>query len=119
MLAQIRSFAKSPVATLLLGLLVVSFAVFGIADVFRNHAVKDSVVEAGSRSIGGAEFKRMFDQYKQQAEQQNGGQPITTEQAVNAGADRQLADSLAQSESFAALMTKLGVSPSDKLVVAE
>ena len=85
MLAQIRTFAKSPVATVLLGLLVVSFAVFGIADVFRNHATKDSVIEAGSRTIGGAEFKQMFDQYKKQAEQQNGGMPITTEQAVAAG----------------------------------
>ena len=119
MLAQIRTFAKSPVATVLLGLLVVSFAVFGIADVFRNHATKDSVIEAGSRSVGGAEFKQMFEQYKKQAEQQNGGMPITTEQAVAAGADRGLADSLAQSESFAALMTKIGISPSDQLVVSE
>ena len=119
MLAQIRTFAKSPVATVLLGLLVVSFAVFGIADVFRNHAVKDAVVEAGPRTIGSAEFKQMFDQYKKQAEQQNGGMPITTEQAVAAGADRGLADSLAQSESFAALMAKLGIVPSDTLVVGE
>jgi peptidyl-prolyl cis-trans isomerase D len=113
MLAQIRTFAKSPVATVLLGLLVVSFAVFGIADVFRNHAIKDSVVQAGSRSIGSAQFKQMFESYKKQAEQQNGGQPIA------AGADRGLADSLAQSEAFAALVTRLGVNPSDKLVIGE
>ncbi|HTK35445.1 MAG TPA: SurA N-terminal domain-containing protein [Caulobacteraceae bacterium] len=119
MLAQIRSFAKSPVATILLGLLVVSFAVFGIADVFRNHSVKDAVVEAGARTIGSAQYKQMFDRYKKDVEQQNGGQPVSTEQAVAAGADRGLADSLAQSEAFAALVTKLGVNPSDKLVVGE
>jgi peptidyl-prolyl cis-trans isomerase D len=119
MLAQIRSFAKSPIATVLLGLLVVSFAVFGIADVFRNHTVSDAVIQAGPRTIGAAEFKQMFDSYLKQAEQQNGGQPITVQQAAAAGADRGLADSLAQSESFAALVAKLGINPSDELVVQE
>ena len=36
MLAAIRAFAKSPVAAVLIGLLIVSFAVFGIRDMFQR-----------------------------------------------------------------------------------
>ena len=119
MLAQIRAFTKSPIATALLGLLVVSFAVFGITDVFNNRISKDAVVEAGGRKVNGAEFKQMFDNYRKQLEQQNGGQPITTEQAAAQGVDRSLVNSLATSESLAALMAKMGIVPSDAQVVAE
>jgi len=119
MLAQVRAFAKSPFATALLALLVVSFAVFGITDVFRNQGVRDAVVSAGSRTINSAEFKQMFDSYRKQLEQQNGGQPLTTEQAAANGADQALVNNLAISESFAALMSKMGLRPSDKQVVDE
>src|SRR5690606_10174012 len=89
MLAQIRAFAKSPFAIGILGLLILSFLVFGIGDVFRSGAVKDSVVQAGSRSISAAQYKQRFDAFRKQVEQQqNNGQPITTEQAVQLGLDR-------------------------------
>ena len=54
MLASIRAFAKSPAAAVLIGLLVVSFAVFGIRDVFKGQAAGDAVVKVGSRSLSPA-----------------------------------------------------------------
>jgi peptidyl-prolyl cis-trans isomerase D len=54
MLAVIRSFAKSWVAAVLIGLLIVSFAVFGINDIFKNN-FRDAVVQAGSRTTSSAE----------------------------------------------------------------
>ncbi|MDB5468123.1 MAG: rotamase family protein, partial [Phenylobacterium sp.] len=60
MLSAIRAFAKSWVAAVLIGLLIVSFAVFGIRDVFRNSA-PDAVITAGSRTITSTDFKREFD----------------------------------------------------------
>lgn len=120
MLAQIRAFAKSPIAVAILGLLLLSFVVFGIGDVFRNRSIKDSVVQAGQRSINSAMFKLRFDQFRKQVEQQqNNGQPITTEQAAAAGLDKALVEQLAYSESFAELFRRLGLVPSDKLVVGE
>jgi len=56
MLAGFRSFAKSPFAVVLFGLLIVSFAVFGISDVFRNPTGK-WVIAAGSRSMTPEDFK--------------------------------------------------------------
>jgi peptidyl-prolyl cis-trans isomerase D len=120
MLSYIRAFAKSPVAVVIFALLILSFLVFGIGDVLGARAVKDSVVQAGSRSIDSLAFKQRFDQFKKSVEQQqNNGQPITTEQAAQAGLDKALVDQLAGSEAFAEVFRKAGVIPSDALVVTE
>jgi peptidyl-prolyl cis-trans isomerase D len=118
MLASIRAFAKSPAAAVLIGLLVVSFAVFGIRDVFKGRIAGDAVVKAGSRTLSPADFKREFDGYKSRVEQQV-GQPITTEAAVANGLDRRVLEGLAGREAFAELVRKIGIIPSDKLIVAE
>jgi peptidyl-prolyl cis-trans isomerase D len=117
MLAAFRVFAKSWVAALLIGVLIVAFAVWGIRDVFSGR-ISDSVITAGSRTISSAEFKREFDQQKSQLEQQY-GQPIPTELAASTGLDRQVLEGLATREAFAELVRKLGLQPSDKLVVSE
>jgi len=118
MLANIRAFAKSPAAAVLIGLLVVSFAVFGIRDVFKGRIAGDAVITAGSRTISPADFKREFEGYKSRVEQQV-GQPITTEAAVANGLDRRVLEGLAGREAFAELVRKVGIIPSDKLIVAE
>ena len=118
MLANIRAFAKSPAAAVLIGLLVVSFAVFGIRDVFKGRVAGDAVVTAGSRSLSPADFKREFDGYKSRVEQQV-GQPVTVEAAAANGLDRRVLEGLAAREAFAELVRKIGVVPSDRLIVQE
>jgi peptidyl-prolyl cis-trans isomerase D len=117
MLAAIRVFAKSWVAAVLIGLLIVSFAVFGIRDVFKGH-VSDAVIVAGSRTVSSADFKREFDAYKGRLEQQV-GQPIPLEVAVANGLDRRVLEGLAAREAFADLIQKIGVRASDKLIASE
>ena len=119
MLTFLRKFAKSPAAVILFGLLLISFAVFGISDVFQAGPVRDAVVQAGSRSVSAAQFKQTFDNYRRQLEQQNQGQPVTQEEAVAQGLDRRLVENTAYTESFAALVAKLGLRPSDEQVVEE
>src|SRR5512147_2791576 len=104
MLAAIRAFAKSWVAAVLMGLLIVSFALWGIRDVFRGR-ISDAVIVAGSRTISSVQFKREFDQQKQQYEQQY-GQPIPVEVAVNGGLDKQVLEGLATREAFAEMLRK-------------
>ncbi len=119
MIAAIRRFAKSWVATLLFGLLIVSFAVFGIGNRDLFHAkISNSVITAGPRTISMAEYKREFDAYKAQVEQQV-GQPITPELAAANGLDRRVLEGVATREAFAAMLTKIGVRPADKLIVSE
>lgn len=113
MLAGFRSFAKSPFAVVLFGLLIVSFAVFGISDVFR-HPPGKWVIAAGSRNMTPDEFKARFETYRKQ--QQAQGQTLTPDIAVEAGVDRQMLQQLALQESMAELIRKMGVRPSDKVV---
>ena len=120
MLAQIRAFAKSPWASGLLGVLMVSFAVWGIRDVFRAPSLKNAVVEAGDRTVDSNKFKKFYDNYKKQLEQQqNGGQPIANADALAAGIDTQLASELAYEESLNELIRREGARPSDSLVAKQ
>jgi peptidyl-prolyl cis-trans isomerase D len=117
MLAHIRAFAKSPYAAVLIGLLIISFAVFGARDMFRAKVSTD-VITAGPRSVSPAEYKKEFEGFKSQVEQQV-GQPITPELAAANGLDRRVLEGVATREAFAALLTKIGLRPSDKLIAAE
>lgn len=114
MLANIRSFAKSGFATVLIGLLIVSFGVWGVRDVF-NGQVTNQVIVAGKRTLGPQDFKAEFDQARKGLEQQV-GQPVSQELAVENKFDVRLLDELATREAFAALLQKIGVHPSDKLI---
>ena len=119
MLTWFRRFAKSPIAVVLFGLLLISFAVFGISDVFNASPMGNAIVKAGDRSIGDVQFKQTFDGYLKQLAQQNQGQPVTTEEAVANGVDRRILEELAYSESFNAMVARIGLRPSDKLVIDE
>ncbi|MEJ2814496.1 peptidyl-prolyl cis-trans isomerase [Caulobacter sp. CCG-8] len=113
MLAGFRSFAKSPFAVVLFGLLIVSFAVFGISDVFR-HPPGKWVIAAGSRNMSPEDFKAQFENFRKREQAQ--GQTITPDIAVQQGVDRKMLTQLALQESLAELLHKMGVRASDKLV---
>lgn len=117
MLSAIRAFAKSPWAAGLIVLLIASFAVFGIRDVFKGK-ISDAVVTAGSRKIGPADFKRQFENYKGQLEQRT-GQPIPLEVAAANGLDRQVLQEVATGAAVSELLHRLGIRPSDALVSKE
>jgi peptidyl-prolyl cis-trans isomerase D len=114
MLAGFRTFAKSPLAVILFGLLIVSFAVFGISDVFKGPRIS-GVVAAGSRSISPNDFKARYENYRKGTERQT-GEALTPDQAVERGIDRQILQEVALQESVAEVIRKFGIHPSDKLV---
>ncbi len=117
MLAAVRTFAKSWVAAVLIGLLIVSFAVFGIHDVFKG-GVSNAVVTAGSRKVTEPDFKREFDNFRKGAEQQV-GQPITNEMAAANGLDTRVLNEVATREAFGEMLSKIGIKPSDTLITRE
>ncbi|WP_374570531.1 SurA N-terminal domain-containing protein [Phenylobacterium sp.] len=117
MLSTIRALAKTWVAGLLIGLLIISFAVFGVRDVFRAK-LSTWVIQAGSRTVSPTEFRQAFDNFRKQAEQQY-GQQISAQQAADAGLDIRLLDELATQAAFAGALDKAGVRPSDKLVAEQ
>jgi peptidyl-prolyl cis-trans isomerase D len=118
MLAQLRSLAKSPLVIALLGVLMLSFLVWGVRDVFTNLNAGDAVIQAGGRTIGEARFRQIFEDELKSYSQQT-GQQISLPDAVKADLDRQVADGLATDEAFAAFLSRTGLRPSDALVVDE
>jgi peptidyl-prolyl cis-trans isomerase D len=118
MLAQLRSLAKSPIVVVLLGLLMLSFLLWGVRDVFNNLSAGDAVIQAGGRTIGEGRFRQLFEDEIKSYGQQT-GQQISLPDAVKAGFDHQVADALATDEAFAAYLSRSGLRPSDALVVDE
>ena len=117
MMAAFRAFYKSPAAIVLMSLLVISFAIWGVRDVFHTR-ISDDVIRAGSRRISTADFKNRFDQALQDVQKRT-GQTITPQQAVDQGAVQQLLQDLASAEAVQEAIRRAGVQPSDKLLVQE
>jgi peptidyl-prolyl cis-trans isomerase D len=92
MLETFRNAAKSWVAKLLLGLLVVSFAAWGITDVFRGGGVQD-LATVGNQSISGSDYTQAVNRAIQRYSSESGTR-ITYEDAKRLGLDRQVRDSL-------------------------
>ena len=61
MLEALRRGASSWVAKGLLGLLVISFAIWGVADVFRGYG-QGSLATVGAKEISVEEFQRAYGQ---------------------------------------------------------
>lgn len=114
MLAFFRAISKSWVANVFMTVLIVSFAVWGIRDVFHPQFT-NAVVTAGSHHVDPADFKRMFENYRKQIARQT-GQMVTPQQAVAEGVDARMLQDLAGSEALVEYIRRIGVIPSDKLV---
>jgi len=107
--------ATSWFTRIVLGVIVVAMAGFGLTQYSFDAISGDEVIRAGSRSINSAEFQREYDRYKKRAEQQ-AGQPITPELAEQNNLDSVVLGGLSTREAFAELLSRIGVKPSDKLV---
>ena len=86
MMDTMRRAAKSWVAKLLIGMLAVSFGVWGIADVFKFGSATD-LATVGSQEISADAYGKAFQQRLQEIARQTGN-PITPEQARTFGIDR-------------------------------
>jgi peptidyl-prolyl cis-trans isomerase D len=88
MLDSLRQHATGWVAQIFIALLVVSFAVWGIADIFTGFRAGE-VAEVGETEITVNDFGREYDQATRQMSQQM-GRPVTAEQAEMFGLPSQV-----------------------------
>ena len=96
---------------LVMGVLIVSFAVWGIADIFRGFG-QSTVAKIGHTEISVGQFRELYTEKLQQIGRQF-GRPLTPEQARSFGIDRQV---LQQTIAEAALdeeAQRLGLEQSD------
>lgn len=86
MLELLRRSVSGWIAKVLLGLLVVSFAVWGIADVFRGRVV-NSVLVAGDTAMTLGDYRMAYQQTEANVARQLGRRP-TSEEAKMFGLDQ-------------------------------
>ena len=118
MLSAIRAFAKSWIAWIIFGALLISFALVGNVRDMIAPSFGTWIVSAGSRKVEPVEFKRMYENAKNQQEQRI-QQPISVEMAVQMGLDRFVINEIASQESLSEMLRNMGIRPDNALVEAE
>ena len=111
LMTKLREGAGGWVAKIFLGLLILSFGVWGIADVFRGVGAQDVAV-IGSTKIGTEDFRRIYTDRLQQLSRQF-GRGITPDQARTLGLDRQILGELLAENALDEKSRQLGLSIDD------
>ncbi|MBJ6131492.1 peptidyl-prolyl cis-trans isomerase [Ochrobactrum sp. Q0168] len=94
MLDSLRSAAQSWIAKLLLGVLVLSFGIWGIADVFRSGMTGNAALTAGGSEVSATDYRFAYEQQVMRLSQQF-RQRLTREQAKSIGVENQVLAQLA------------------------
>jgi peptidyl-prolyl cis-trans isomerase D len=115
MMEALRNGAKSWVAKVLLGLLIASFAVWGITDVFRGFQSAD-LVEVGGKGISSETYRQDLNRSILQFNQQS-GQNISVEDARKLGLDKQVLDRLIAQASLDVQAERMGVLIGDQAAI--
>ncbi len=111
LMSKLREGAGGWIAKVLLGMLIVAFGIWGIADVFRGFGAQDVAV-IGSTKIGIEEFRRIYTDRLQQLSRQF-GRGITPDQARTLGFDRQILGELISEAAFDEKARRLGLNLDD------
>ena len=115
MLEALRRGAQTWVAKLLFGILVMSFALWGISGVFRGYG-RGSIAKIGSTEIPAEDFQRAF-QNEIEKFSRDANKRITAEQARAIGLDRRVLKQLIGGAAVEAHAKNLGLDLSDKTLV--
>jgi peptidyl-prolyl cis-trans isomerase D len=118
MLEALRNAAKGWVAKLLLALLMLSFVVWGIADVFTGGFRAQELATVGDVKISSEAFRRDLNTEIQRISQQTGA-TFSVEDARRVGLDQQILDRIIGTAVLEAHAEELGLLVSDKAIVDE
>lgn len=116
MLSRIRQGLNSFLVLLLMGLLIASFAVWGIGDVFRSSGTT-VLAEVGGEEVTVVAFQRRLDNLVRDNQARN--PDFTVQSALASGLDRQLLGAMIQGAAVDAAAKKLGIRASDDQVRRE
>lgn len=117
MLDALRRGAKGWTAKILLGLLVLSFGIWGVADVFTGSR-QGALATVGGIEIQADDFTRVYNDRLQQLSKQL-GQPISAAEARRLGIDRQVLNELLRGASFDAQAAKMKLAVSDAQIAKQ
>ncbi len=116
MLQAMRKWSKSWISSLLLGGLAVSFAVWGIADVFRG-SVSTTVASVGPVDISVDQYKEAYQRALTEFRRET-GQSLTPEQAKAYGLPNTVLDRMISRTALDNVAHEMGLTTTDKDVYA-
>lgn len=117
MMEALRRGAGSWVAKILLGLLIISFAIWGVADVFTGYGQR-SLARVGSTEISADEFQNALQVELNRLSNQI-GRRLTNEQAHAFGIDTRVLSRLIGSAALDAHARELGLAVPDSEIAEE
>lgn len=117
MLTLFRKFARSWVSAIIIGLLVISFGVWGISDGLTGGGA-DGVAKVAGQSISQNEYRAEFDRLLKR-EKDEKKRDITTEEARKGGLDNAVLERMVGDRAFGALTKALGLFLGKSVVQAE
>lgn len=116
MLASLRRVIRSPIMLIIIiGPLIVGFAIFGVSDVFVRTG--DAVAVVGPERVTQLEFRRAYDQRLRMEQREN--PTLTSETARAQGLADQVLDELIIAARIRALADELNLAVSDEQVAEE
>lgn len=113
MLLQMRTFTRSIVAYLLLFILVIAFAIWGINDVFRGVG-SQNLAEVGNRTILPNALAREFDRRLDMQRQQ--GRQVSRQEAIAAGVHSRLLEVLVAQAALGVYAERIHIGTSNSQV---
>jgi peptidyl-prolyl cis-trans isomerase D len=116
MLRTLRAAAKTKVASVIIGALILAFALWGVNDIFRGN-VANVVAEVGDTDIGGAQFDAEFRRRLSSIPLPDGTQ-LTVEQGRAMGLDQNVLDGMISRAALDAASERLGLTAPDAVVAA-
>src|SRR5258705_5843761 len=117
MLQQLRAASKSWVASVIIGVLVLAFALWGVADIFRGGA--DTVIaDVGRTQISDAEFDQQL-RSKIRAVSSQSQTQLTMEQAKAIGLDKNVLDQVISRAALDEVVNRLGLTASQQSIAAQ
>ena len=114
MLEKLRDASKTWVAAILIGMLILSFAIWGINDIFTTQRAT-WVARVGDVEIDQRTFEREFQQRIRRLPGAD-GRPITAAEARAQGFDRVVLDGLIADIAVLQEARRMGLSASDRMV---
>lgn len=103
------------VMSVMFGVLIISFGIWGIADIFKGFG-QSSLAKIGSTEISTEQFRNLFTDRLQQIGRRF-GRPLTTEQARQFGLDRQVLQDVISDAALDETARRMGLGQSDADIV--
>jgi peptidyl-prolyl cis-trans isomerase D len=119
MLTGLRKVTRGWIAGVLLGLLVLAFAIWGVPNDVLNFNAPNQVASGDGVKVTAGDYKREYDSALEDYSRQSGGRALTPDEARAQGVDTIVLQRLVTQAALERLAGKMGFHASDAMVAKQ